>query len=45
MDTNEDKFAAAGKQALGSIINKLRMNENMTYECFSKWMDPCYMFL
>ncbi len=40
MDTHEDKLAAAGKQALGSIMNKLRMNKNMTDECFSKWMDP-----
>ena len=41
MDTNEDKLSAAGKKALGSIINKLRMNENMTYECFSKCVTSC----
>lgn len=41
MEVDEEKLANAGKKALGSIINKLRQNDNMTYNSFTKCVNSC----
>ena len=38
---NEDQLSKAGSRALGSVISKLKQNDNKTYESFTKCVKCC----
>ena len=40
-DYNADNLANAGSKALGSVINKLKLGDCMTYDTYSKCVNSC----